>query len=162
MDVLLVAVKRDKVNDYVSVISQTGKSPVLVDVDAFAVQNAYEVNYDLDPRKVVALVNMGASVTNINILARGQTVVLARHLVRRQSVHRGAAARVQPRRSSRPSALKRGEPVDRYHVERRAAACSTRCRQRWPSRDPEDVRLLRRHLVARGRSTRSCCRAAAR
>jgi type IV pilus assembly protein PilM len=74
MDVLLVAVKRDKVNDYVSVISQTGKEPKLVDVDAFAIQNAYEINYDLDPLKVVALVNMGAAVTNINILARGQTV----------------------------------------------------------------------------------------
>ena len=73
MEVLLVAVKRDKVNDYVSVISQAGKVPVLVDVDAFALQNAYEANYDLDPLKVVALVNMGASVTNINILARGQT-----------------------------------------------------------------------------------------
>src|SRR5215213_10113389 len=59
MEVLLVAVKRDKVNDYVSVISQTGKTAVLVDVDAFAVQNCYEANYDLDPRKVVALVNMG-------------------------------------------------------------------------------------------------------
>jgi type IV pilus assembly protein PilM len=74
MEVLLVAVKRDKVNDYVSVISQTGKTPALVDVDAFAVQNAYEVNYDLDPRKTVALINMGAGVTNINILARGTTV----------------------------------------------------------------------------------------
>ena len=74
MDVLLVAVKRDKVNDYVSVISQAGRVPSLVDVDAFAIQNAYEMNYDLDPMKVVALVNMGAGVTNINILARGTTV----------------------------------------------------------------------------------------
>jgi len=74
MEVLLVAVKRDKVNDYVSVISQAGKTPALVDVDAFAVQNAYEANYDLDPVKVVALVNMGAAVTNINVLARGQSV----------------------------------------------------------------------------------------
>jgi type IV pilus assembly protein PilM len=74
MDVLLVAVKRDKVNDYMSVISQSGKTPAMVDVDAFAVQNCYEVNYDLDPLKVVALVNMGAAVTNINVLARGQTV----------------------------------------------------------------------------------------
>ncbi|HQN39527.1 MAG TPA: type IV pilus assembly protein PilM, partial [Thermoanaerobaculia bacterium] len=74
MDVLLVAVKRDKVNDYVSVISQTGKVPALVDVDVFAIQNAYEANYDLDPRRVVALVNIGAGVTNINILSRGSTV----------------------------------------------------------------------------------------
>jgi len=74
MEVLLVAVKRDKVNDYVSVISQAGKTPSLVDVDAFAVQNAYEISHDLDPVKVVALVNMGAAVTNINVLARGQSV----------------------------------------------------------------------------------------
>ena len=74
MEVLLVAVKREKVNDYVSVISQSGKSPILVDVDAFAIQNAYELNYDLDPLKVVALINMGAGVTNINIVARGQSV----------------------------------------------------------------------------------------
>lgn len=74
MEVLLVAVKRDKVNDYVSVISQAGKTPALVDVDAFAVQNAYEVSYELDPGHVVALVNMGAAVTNINVIARGQSV----------------------------------------------------------------------------------------
>ncbi|MCP5044262.1 MAG: pilus assembly protein PilM, partial [bacterium] len=74
MEVLLVAVKREKVNDYVSVISQSGKSPILVDVDAFAIQNAYELNYDLDPLKVVALINMGAGVTNINIVARAQSV----------------------------------------------------------------------------------------
>lgn len=74
MEVLLVAVKREKVNDYVSVISQSGKSPAIVDVDAFAIQNAYELNYDLDPLKVVALVNMGAGVTNINVVARGQSV----------------------------------------------------------------------------------------
>jgi type IV pilus assembly protein PilM len=74
MEVLLVAVKRDKVNDYVSVISQAGKNPGLVDVDAFAVQNAYEINYDLDTLRVVALVNMGAAVTNINVLAGGQSV----------------------------------------------------------------------------------------
>lgn len=74
MEVLLVAVKRDKVNDYTSVISQTGKTPALVDVDAFAIQNAYEANYDIDPLKTVALVNMGAAVTNINVIARGATV----------------------------------------------------------------------------------------
>lgn len=74
MEVLLVAVKREKVNDYVSVISQSGKSPVLVDVDAFAIQNAYELNYDLDPLKNVALINMGAGVTNINMVVRGQSV----------------------------------------------------------------------------------------
>jgi type IV pilus assembly protein PilM len=74
MDVLLVAVKREKVNDYVSVISQSGRKPEIVDVDAFAIQNAYELNYDLDPLKTVALINMGAGVSNINVVARTQSV----------------------------------------------------------------------------------------
>jgi len=69
MDVLLVAVKKDKIAEYTGVISQAGKTPVLVDVDAFAVQNAYEVNYPLTPGRVVALVNIGASVTNVNVLS---------------------------------------------------------------------------------------------
>ena len=74
MEVLLVAVKREKVNDYVSVISQAGKQPALVDVDAFAIQSAYELNYDVDDSRVIALVNMGAGVTTLNVLVRGQTL----------------------------------------------------------------------------------------
>ena len=69
IDVILVAVKKEKINDYTSVISQTGKMPVLVDVDAFALQNCYEVNYEVDEGKVLALVNVGASVTNVNVLS---------------------------------------------------------------------------------------------
>src|SRR5215210_3868031 len=45
MDVLLVACKRDKIAQVTQVISQTGKQPIIVDVDAFAIQNAYEANY---------------------------------------------------------------------------------------------------------------------
>jgi type IV pilus assembly protein PilM len=74
MDVLLVAVKKDKIGDYTSVISQAGRNPVLVDVDSFALQNAYEANYPVEPGSVVALVNVGASVTNVNVLSGGNTV----------------------------------------------------------------------------------------
>jgi len=74
IDVILVAVKKEKINDYTSVISQSGKNPVLVDVDAFAVQNCYEVNYDIEDGKVVALVNIGASVTNVNVLSGRQSL----------------------------------------------------------------------------------------
>ena len=69
IEVILVAVKKEKINDYTSVISQTGKNPVLVDVDAFALQNAYEMNHDVDEGRVLALVNIGASVTNVNVLS---------------------------------------------------------------------------------------------
>src|SRR5207302_122885 len=72
MDVLLVAAKKDMINDYTSVVSEAGLLPVVVDVDAFAVQNAFEVNYDL-PKETVVLVNAGASVVNINVLASGLT-----------------------------------------------------------------------------------------
>jgi type IV pilus assembly protein PilM len=74
MDVLLVAAKKEKIADYTGVIAQAGRSAVVVDVDAFALQNAYEVNYGIKPGSVVVLLNAGASATNINILAGEQSV----------------------------------------------------------------------------------------
>lgn len=74
MDVLLVAAKKDKIADYTSVITQAGRAPVVVDVDAFALQNAYEANYGLAADAVVVLLNAGASAININIIAGGQSV----------------------------------------------------------------------------------------
>jgi len=74
MEVLLVAAKKEKIADYTGVISQAGRVPVLVDVDAFALQNAYEINYGLDPNAVVVLLNAGASAVNINILSGGQSL----------------------------------------------------------------------------------------
>jgi type IV pilus assembly protein PilM len=68
MDVLLVAVKKSKITDYTSVLHQAGKNPMVVDVDVFALQNAYEVNYNPEPDQTIALVNIGASVTNIAIM----------------------------------------------------------------------------------------------
>lgn len=71
MDVLLVAAKKDLIDDYVQVISEAGLVPACVDVAAFAVENAFEMNYDADPDEVVALVNVGAQVVNISILQEG-------------------------------------------------------------------------------------------
>jgi len=68
-EVLLVAVKRDKINNYQSAL--IGRSLALVDVDAFALQNTFEVNYEPDPAATVALLNIGASVMNINIVRGG-------------------------------------------------------------------------------------------
>ncbi len=74
MEVLLVAAKKDKIADYTGVIAQAGRTPVVVDVDAFALQNAYEANYGFEGAGVVALLNAGASAININILTGGQSV----------------------------------------------------------------------------------------
>jgi type IV pilus assembly protein PilM len=74
MDVLLVAAKKEKIADYTGVISQAGRVPVVVDVDAFALQNAFETNYGLEPDQVVVLLNAGASAININILSGDQSL----------------------------------------------------------------------------------------
>ena len=73
MDILLVAVKKDRIADYTSVVVQAGKEPVLVDVDVFSLQNAFEANYSVD-NESVALVNIGASVMNINVLSDGSSI----------------------------------------------------------------------------------------
>lgn len=73
-DVLLVAVKKDMVNDYVAVVNEAGLNPVVMDVDSFAVQNMYEKNYEVQRGKVVALVNIGAGVININVVRNGNSV----------------------------------------------------------------------------------------
>ncbi|HKD42158.1 MAG TPA: type IV pilus assembly protein PilM [Myxococcaceae bacterium] len=74
MDVLLVAAKKDMINDYTTVVSEAGLVPAVVDVDAFAVQNVFSANYDVPERETIVLINAGASVVNINILASGMTV----------------------------------------------------------------------------------------
>ena len=71
MDVLLVAVKKDKILNHTNVLAQAGKTPIVVDIDAFALQNCFEVNYEPDAGQTVALLNIGASVMNINIVRGG-------------------------------------------------------------------------------------------
>ena len=73
MDVLIVAAKKDITNDYINVVNDAGLNAVVVDVDVFALENMYEANYP-ESGGVVALVNIGASVTNINILKNGVSV----------------------------------------------------------------------------------------
>jgi type IV pilus assembly protein PilM len=73
MDVLLVAAKKDMINDYTSVCAEAGLTATVVDVDAFAVQNAYEASYEAAPGETVVLINVGAAVTNVNIIANGTT-----------------------------------------------------------------------------------------
>lgn len=70
-DVMLVAVKRDKILNHTNVLSQSGKTPTVVDIDAFALQNAFEVNYEPPPDRMIALLNIGASIMNINIMRGG-------------------------------------------------------------------------------------------
>src|SRR5437660_545464 len=68
LHVLLAACKRDKIANLKQAIQLAGKQPAVIDVDAFALQNCYELNYQPQPGQIVALLNIGASTTNINIL----------------------------------------------------------------------------------------------
>jgi len=71
MDVLLVAVKTDLVNDYVSVIKDAGLTPTIVDIDSIAAGNAFELCHPVSDEQVPMVVNVGASFMNINILHSG-------------------------------------------------------------------------------------------
>jgi type IV pilus assembly protein PilM len=77
MDVLIVAAKKDMINDYTAVMTEAGLNTVVVDVDSFALENMYCANYEVLPDETVALVNLGANVININIL-KGGTSTLTR------------------------------------------------------------------------------------
>src|SRR5438477_238513 len=76
-NVLMAACKRDFVASLKQVIQLAGKQPAVIDVDAFALQNCYELNYEPNDSLVVALLNVGASTMNINIV-RGVRSVFTR------------------------------------------------------------------------------------
>ena len=67
MNVLLVAAKKDMVTDYVNLLQMADLTPCIIDVDAFAIQNAYEINYSPGDENV-AIIDIGANKTNLNIL----------------------------------------------------------------------------------------------
>lgn len=74
MDVMLVAAKKQEISDLTNLITQARLRPVVVDVDAFAVQNAFEIGYGAPPTdETVVLLHIGAALTTLNILADGTT-----------------------------------------------------------------------------------------
>jgi type IV pilus assembly protein PilM len=77
LHVLMAACKSDKIANVKQAIQLAGKQPVIIDVDAFALQNCYEVNYHPRPGEIVALLNVGAATMNINIL-NGTRSIFAR------------------------------------------------------------------------------------
>jgi len=74
LHVLMAACKSDKIANVKQAIQLAGKQPVVIDIDAFALQNCYEVNYQPRDGEVVALLNIGAATMNINILNGGRSI----------------------------------------------------------------------------------------
>ena len=75
MTVLLVAAKRELVETKLALLGDVGVQPSIVDVDSFALHNAFEVNYPDAMRGIVGLVNVGHEMTNVNILEDGVPVL---------------------------------------------------------------------------------------
>jgi type IV pilus assembly protein PilM len=75
MKVLLVAAKRELVDSKVRVLTDAGLQPAIIDVDAFALHNAFELNHPDAMQGMVALLNIGHDVTNINILEDGVPIL---------------------------------------------------------------------------------------
>ena len=111
MEVLLVAAKKEKIADYTGVIAQAGRTAVIVDVDAFALQNAYETNYGLEPGQVVVLLNAGASAVNITIL-QGDQSVFTRDISTGGNAYTEAMQKELELPFDAAEQLKKGIPVD--------------------------------------------------
>lgn len=74
MEVLLVAAKRDLVDDYISLIREARLEPAVIDVDVFALQSAFELNYPEEMGNLVALCDIGASIMSINVVKGGDSL----------------------------------------------------------------------------------------
>lgn len=74
LDVLLVAAKRDRIDDRAGVIAQAGRRPVVIDIEAFALANAYQMNYPERTDPFTALIHIGQSVTIVCLLDRGEPI----------------------------------------------------------------------------------------
>ena len=76
MSVILVAAKKEMISEYINLVQIAGLNPCIIDVEAFALQNIFEVNYDLTDENVV-LIDIGANKTSLNIL-KGHSSVFMR------------------------------------------------------------------------------------
>jgi len=74
LDILLVAAKRDRIDDRTSIIAQSGRKPAVLDIEAFALANAYQMNYPERDDELTALVHIGQGVTIVCLLERGEPV----------------------------------------------------------------------------------------
>jgi len=120
MDVILVAVKKDIINEYISVVKEAGLNPIIVDIDSFALENMYGINYEIEPDKNVALLNIGASTLNMGIL-KGGISVFTRDSSLGSNLHTEALQREYNISYENAERLKRGETVENIAAEDAAA-----------------------------------------
>lgn len=74
MDVIIVAAKKADVNSYVDAVTAAGLNVTIMDVDSFALETMYEVNYDFDDNDIVVIANIGGNITNVNVIKGGMSI----------------------------------------------------------------------------------------
>jgi type IV pilus assembly protein PilM len=74
MDVIIVAAKKETVNSYLDAITSAGMEVTIMDVDSFALETMYEANYDFENNEIIVIINIGASITNINVIKNGMSI----------------------------------------------------------------------------------------
>ncbi len=117
MDVLLAAAKKDTIAEYQGVVGQAGLTTKVVDIAAFALQNAFEVNYEFEPQQVIALVDVGAAVSSISVL-HGGTSVYWRDIGIGGNQYTDAIQKELNLSAEQAEQLKRGEEIDGIPYER--------------------------------------------
>jgi type IV pilus assembly protein PilM len=116
MDVILVAVKKEIINEYTSVVKEAGLTPIIVDIDSFALENMYGMNYEVEADKNVALLNIGASTINVSIL-KGGISVFTRDSSLGSNLHTESLQREFNIPYETAERLKRGEAVENVSLE---------------------------------------------
>jgi type IV pilus assembly protein PilM len=74
MDILLVAAKKDFIDKRLSTVKESGLEPQILDIDVLALANVFWENYEMTPDNAVVLVDVGASLTKINIVSHNTTI----------------------------------------------------------------------------------------
>lgn len=108
--VLIAACKRDRIDSIRQAVQMAGKEPVVIDVDTFALQNCYEVNYQPDDSQVVTLLNIGASTMNVNIV-KGTRSLFSRDITVGGSQFTDVLQRTLGLSFQQAEAMKRGNAV---------------------------------------------------
>lgn len=120
-NVLIAACKRDRIDSIRQAVQLAGKEPAIVDVDTFALQNCYELNYQPDDSQVVTLLNIGASTMNVNIV-KGMRSLFSRDITLGGSqftdtLQRNLGLNFQQAESVKRGVMNAVEGVDQASVE---------------------------------------------
>ncbi|GMV51672.1 type IV pilus assembly protein PilM [Nitrospirales bacterium NOB] len=109
MSIVLVAAKKDKINELTELVKAAGLLPVVMDVDAFAIENMYGATAPGSDEDIATLVNIGASVMNVNIV-KGGVSLFTRDIPLGGNRYSEAVQRELGVSFEEAEQLKRGEP----------------------------------------------------